>query len=373
MNSRHSHGWLGAAIAAGGITLGSLALPAMAQQDSKSKDGTAAGKPKPVQPVRRARPVRPAVIDLEAQAKERRPGQVMPGDGVNTAPIPRQPVPAAVTPAAPEAAPQPGIIEDIPTTSAPAMTPPSARRPGMRAEPLPAIETPAPATETPAPVVSKPFTFPSASSKPSAQIDPAGIAHEPVHEQARNDAPASQPEPAAAPVPVALDPAPTPEQIAATGIDALIVSDLGDPVSSAAAKVTMRSMGGESPSQWRIAGQAWKDPRTGDMLEGKVELRAGMDSDLLVVIDDKVRLSVSRLGRVVVERTIESSGQPIATITLARGAIEVSPMPDTSDGGLLARVKTPDQMFGIRAAATAPPVRVEYDAFTGTKRKTAIR
>lgn len=67
------------------------------------------------QGVRRRQPVREPIIDLEEQARQRRPGQVMPGDGVpdyeppaETAepatPAPAQPAPAATEPTEPGAA-----------------------------------------------------------------------------------------------------------------------------------------------------------------------------------------------------------------------------------------------------------------------------
>lgn len=80
------------------------------------------------QPVRRREPVRRPIIDLEKQAEERRPGQVMPGDGV---PDYVPPEPAPVEPAAepevepaqqpvielPEPASAPPVLQQAPSTT----------------------------------------------------------------------------------------------------------------------------------------------------------------------------------------------------------------------------------------------------------------
>lgn len=79
------------------------------------------------QPVQRREPVRRPIIDLEKQAQERRPGQVMPGDGVPDY------VPPEKTPAAPEPAPAP--IEAAPEAAQPAAQGAPADAPVLHVQP----------------------------------------------------------------------------------------------------------------------------------------------------------------------------------------------------------------------------------------------
>ena len=57
-----------------------------------------------------------------------------------------------------------------------------------------------------------------------------------------------------------------------------------------------------------------------------------------------------------------AAGGSAVSVSLTRGAAEVTPISETSQ--MFARIHTPDADFGL-----AGPVRVEYDAFTGTHRK----
>ncbi len=84
------------------------------------------------EPVRRRPPVREPIIDLEKQAGQRRPGQVMPGDGVpdyeppaeTPKPVVEEPAPEPAEPSA--AQPAQPVIEPAPAAAEPAVqAPPS--------------------------------------------------------------------------------------------------------------------------------------------------------------------------------------------------------------------------------------------------------
>jgi len=149
-------------------------------------------------------------------------------------------------------------------------------------------------------------------------------------------------------------------------LDDRIVSRMPAPASFGPARVSLRSVSGDpSQAQWRTGSTAWRSPEAGESVEGRIEVRAGIDADVKVVVDDAVEITIARLGRVIIERAAEVGGGSLPAITVARGAIEVRLLKEEGVGSedAHARVRTPDQTFGVRGA-----VRVEYDAFGGTRR-----
>lgn len=400
---------------------------AQAQQQADSVAKRQEANRRMLQPIRHARPVRPPVIDLEAMAKERRPGQVLPGDAYVSGALPLGArhdeaigLPNTAAPQMPRvtkaAAPKTGAQRaDVPTLAMSAAAPVgalaaesvpapvagrdsgvSAGSPGTPAAPMQAshaiVHEPDPAASSrpaqqapgssaavePAPIAHAPFAHEPVTHEPAA---PAQIIHESV-DHAEPAAAAGSPapvEPAAqavpAPVPVAevVMNGPTASEIADRGVEALVIAHMPSAQRTAPAKISVASVGGGAgAAQWRMMDQPWRAPVAGELLEGKIEVRAGIDAEVTVVIDDQVRLTVSRLGRVVIERTVEPDGSVIPSIALARGAVEVRPAPGAS--GTLARVRTPDQAFGLRTAAADGRdigIRVEYDAFTGTRTRLA--
>lgn len=455
-----------------GTTLAQSGTPAPRDDDQPTA--------RPIQPAR-AKGVRRPVIDLERMAKERRPGQVLPGDpppfadkpaapGVLPkdllAPIPRQPARIAepVNPPAPVAAPanpapapermpvperpiaprtEPAQISPAPAptpapapaepaaSSAPAQpgvmvsdvftgTPPAATVPMTElrpAEPVastapiqPEAATPeapvapsqpeptlaAPATEQPRGIVlieaappaqpAEPPAAPIATPIEAAPIQPAQPIAEPAPTPTPVPAAASieATAPAARPAPEetrGVSPAPTPPRVAIAEpqrdvppprdqtvglLDERIVPRMPAPASLGPCRVSLRSVAGDaSQAQWRTGSTAWRSPEVGESVEGRIEVRAGIDADVRIVIDDAVEVTLTRLGRVIIERAVEVGGGTLPAITVARGAIEVRPLKEEGAGSenAHARVRTPDQTFGVRG-----PLRVEYDAFGGTRR-----
>ena len=124
--------------------------------------GTAAGQPEgsaPQKPddktrvtqptVRRTRPVRKSVVDLEAQARERRPGQVMPGDpppyaAGAPAPTPRIQTRPDGTLDLPSAASPAGAVVTPSATDAPAVSFSDRALGNAPPEPAPATMQPVP-------------------------------------------------------------------------------------------------------------------------------------------------------------------------------------------------------------------------------------
>ena len=75
------------------------------------------------------------------------------------------------------------------------------------------------------------------------------------------------------------------------------------------------------------------------------------------------------LGRATIERCVEPRGATSVGVGVTRRAVEIRPVgAAVATGGaspqMFARVRTPDQVFGLTG-----PLRVEYDAFSGTKRR----
>lgn len=375
------------------LALAAIAAPAAlahaAPEDAKTSDPKAAEQATPPANPRRTRPVRKPIIDLKKQAAERRPGQVMPGD----------PTPAGATNIPPAAELQDRPIDLIDAAAAPraelkpapetAITPrsqPQAQQAQPQPEPAP---IPQPAAQPTQPIAqpTEPLSAPPVPSEPAlAPVVPVPATHPepiaapaapPVAAQAAPSEPEPMPEvrvvqvqpsqgldettpaqPAAQPEPVAA-PKPQPTRVAPQPSRGL-VDQLSSPSSTGPIALTVKRAG--PGVQWRLEGASWSSPATDQAITGKIEIRCGLESEIELTLSESATLRVQRLGRVVIEQSTEPDGRVIPSITLARGAIEIIPS-DLGANAMFARIKTPDKLFGVAA-----PMRIEYDAFSGTKR-----
>jgi hypothetical protein len=351
------------------------ALPAANAQTAASKDDAAQKNSAPApQASRKIRSVRKSVVDLEALAKERRPGQVMPGDPtpVLPAPIAARPAPSeethapVATPAAP-VGPPPSTIQ-LPDTA------PSTRnivKPESSADGrTSSIEPPAPSLPPapPSPLAEELHSTPGAMAASSLPQSPKG---EPIAAiaAAASSAPKTshaEPLPQMEPSkPETTSPAPVAEA-PATLVDKTIIPNIPMALSSGPAKIHVDSIPGAADLQWRVPGEAWKTPAAGDTTESKIEFRGGLEAEIVLIVDERVQIRVSRLGRGTIERSAEVGGASAVSLTLSRGVVEIKPVKGATiaPGEMLVRVRTPDQMFGVTGA-----LRIEYEAFTGTRRR----
>jgi hypothetical protein len=389
--------------AAGAILVASTAL---AQTTSASKDDQGAKGTPTTTTLPRTKPVRKPVVDLEKMAKERRPGQVMPGDPAPVVP-PKAPSGEGTIPeATPAVAPPSNGTIQLPDTSPP---PKPALKPTTEAPASP-VSTAMPATTTPAAESMAPSPMSATDLDTPHAAAPAGMTAEPTAATAATTpaattpatpmaevAPAPPPQapmPAAEPAPAMdasygraeplphVEAAPKHEsaapktEVAESGdtiggvgiVDKYIVTAMPMPMSTGSAKVRIESISGDaSDVQWRASGESWRTPAAGDTAESRIEIRAGLDAEMTLVVDDHVEVRIGRLGRALIERAMEPGGGSTMSITLSRGAAEIRPAGagESAPGVMFARVKTPDQVFGLTG-----PLRVEYDAFTGTRRRT---
>lgn len=372
-----------------------------------------AAKPKSKRATMASTPmVRRAVIDLEAMAKERREGQILPGDPspggvagatvdlpdtgapntgalVEPAPVPvpirrsleptLKPAPRP-TPAQPEAATSTAkvIVPDAPV-AAPA---------GDAGEdPLPELAAPEMSAtnqaDTPQPVrVSEPVEV----SEPKVAVEPEVSAATP--------APVTAPATAHAATIPAMDPAPTTvpartHVVVATDIQPSRIDTATDasgktisvepPAVSVLGPVKARVIRTSGAGvEWRSGDTDWSSIPPDAQATGRVEVRAGLDGDTLLVVEDHVEIRIGRLARAVIETAGEADGTKSVHVTLSRGLVEVRLVGGASggqgggqgggDGGWsrwVARVRTPD-----RGVVVMAPSSVEYDAFSGTRLKT---
>lgn len=369
-----THGWMLVCVTLLGQPLAAHAQPAENDPSAQPEQARSQEAPAPAPSPRRARSIRKPIIDLRALARDRRPGQVMPGDPTPlSSPIPElaplppaapAPSPVRVEPGPPdgpidlpESAPIRKPILNVPANE-PAATPSAAPAPQIAAQP-----DPAPAAITPIPVpVPVPVPAQEPVPPPPAAIDPAPVVPN-VQVVPVAPAPADpvqpDPAPASAPVPVeASAPISKPENV--------IVAELEPALNFGPAALRVERRTGAT--QWRSADAGatvpWTSISPGDSATGRFEIRAGIDADAEIIVDDRVVVRLSRLGRAIIERSNERGGSSLVSVALARGTIEIAPLDPAAPRQLFARVKTPDQSFGV-----AGPVRVEYDAFSGTRRR----
>lgn len=406
MNTRTITGWMGAAGLA--VAIAAASAPAQTPREDARKQPDAAGLPK------RVRAVRKPVVDLDSMAKERRPGQVMPGDPTPAASAGMQATratPAVKTTStvesdgapAPETRPitqqslEPSAAksqEKLPDTAPyhkPVLRPYDDRspRPKSEEELAPSIVTEP--TPTPDPRTAMASAAGSVSGgaplSPAASAERAEATPMPREEASPRTEPRAEPrtEPraeanpaverstvtATAPTnrtnpPPNVPPIPVIPTVPAPTIDGPVMTNLPAATSMTGASVRVESVSGDPAAvQWRVGGGAWSTPAPGQTAEGKVEVRMGLDSHMTLTADGTTEVRVPPLGHATIERAREPGSGSSVLVSVSRGSVEVRPI-GTPGGasGLYARVKTPDQSFGL-----VGPVRVEFSAFTGTKRK----
>lgn len=389
--------------------------PRDAQGDS-SRTPTGVKRPSPV--------LRKPIINLEDQAKARRPGQIMPGDPAPNAgpsgamieipaservdpaptpvPIKREPrsredrprvsSPAAEMPAesAAPASPSASAEDSVPASSAPApsartveRTPPkaaasvpatpaapkpatSAAAEAPQAEPLPELSQPAPEQHEAARPVAAVATDIAAPANELAQAKPVDRERAPAIDRPESQsspalAPTAEPAPRAVPQPEPRVTAPSEALSQSPQADLPPVTVLGP------SSVAVLRTSGDGSVEWRQGDASWSPAATAATASGRVEIRAGLDGDAVFVINDRVELRVGRLARVAIETATEGDGSKTIHLTLGRGAVEVRPVPGAQGSGWsqwIARIRTPD-----RAVALIGPSSIEYDAFAGSRIK----
>lgn len=339
------------------------------------------------------------MVDLDAMAKDRRPGQVMPGDpspmgGVATkvptgnagaiAGVPTAADKPVTVASLEQNANKPQIkLPDTAPYNKPVLKPvgDSGARPDVlngtmpAPEPEPVVESkmvenvtaptpaPAPVAAVAAPVAER--VVPVVEAAPV--VEPAAsVAAVPVPQ--RVEPKIAQKMIERAPVPAAPVGAVVPVPASAL-VDGVVMMQVPSALSTSGASVRVESITGDAAGvQWRIGNGPWTTPTVGQTAEGKIEVRAGLDGQVVLVVDGLAELRVTRLGRATIERCTESRGATSVGLGVTRGAVEVRPvgaaLQEGARGQMFARVRTPDQVFGL-----VGPLRVEYDAFSGTKRR----
>lgn len=316
------------------------------------------------QPVRRGRVIRRPVIDLEKQATQRRPGQVLPGDPPPekfSAPMQEPAKPAAAAPLlspSPEmAAPRAGdrdastgrTMKAAPSPLVPEQAGAAAPAPVPSADQAPS-RAPSPAPEQEAPVAPPPPAPAAATAPaPASQVDDAG-----AHEGARSAANSSE-DTAPAPVKVVARPVGTPPTPASPRPQAFATARAGSPAS-----VRVESLDGTTGLQWRGLGDQpgpWTDAPLNASDQGRIEVRTGLDAIATLRLNEQVTVRIAPLSRVVVESSIDTHRPMLA---ISRGSVEVIEVAGV-EGTL---VRTPDLPAGM---PVQPGSRVAYSAFTGMR------
>ncbi len=157
-----------------------------------------------------------------------------------------------------------------------------------------------------------------------------------------------------------------PQVAGVTLVDGVVLTQVPMALSTGGASVRLESISGDGAGvQWRVGDGPWTTPSAGQTADGRVEVRAGLDAQAVLVVDGTAQLRVSRLGRATIERCAEPRAASSVSVQVLRGAVEIRPLGEAAaTGQMFARVRTPDQGFGLTG-----PLRVEYDAFTGTRRR----
>lgn len=339
--------------AAAGAAIVFSTVPAQAQTG-----GAGASKPRAsgssgpaARPVRRGRVYKRPLVDIEKQAQERRPGQVLPGDPPREkfAPPVVEPKDApGATPAPPTPVETPislpgdttrdggtgRLLKDAPTP----IDPNSGPRGGA---PVPAT-TPAPApAPAPAPKPSDAASFESGLSPvPGSETASAGEAP---------DLP-GEPHQSTGAVPSASTP---------VARSTATVSSITNTPADVAVRVVNAANAGV---EWRAVGGAWRPLVSGDAATGRFEVRTGVDGEALIRVGDRVAVLVPPLSRVSIAR--RSADSPEAAFTIDRGAIELRATEGGGSEPVQSWVCTPDRTAGFESL---PGVRIGYSAFSGTR------
>lgn len=289
----------------------------------------------PTKTVRRGKTVRQPVIDLEKQAMERRPGQVLPGD-----PPPEK----FAAPLADPAAAKPGQAPPMPV----ATELPSEGKDGTTGQPLKAAPVPVDPAAGPRPA-SKPVAKPAPAEPPKA-AEP-----EPANEPAID-----LPKAAADELQMLKDPTERAANSSGTAADALY--------SWQPTNVVVTGITGDAGGfQWRQADQPdapWQSAGPGWTSDGRFQIRTGLGTEVTVLVGGSVEVKVRRLSRVTIEQAAALGSAPsqVPSVRVDHGSVELMPVESGASAATL--VRSPDRADGFASSAGE---KVTYNAFKGTR------
>lgn len=324
-------------VAGGALLLGAMPVHAQTPSTSAAKPQVTRPTTPAAQAVRRGRPYKRPLVDLEKQARERRPGQVLPGDPPREqfAPPMIEPKAAPIAePPAPVAAPAGDATRDATTGQI------------LKEAPTPVDPNNGPRGGSPA------NGSDPAPKPPPAEPDSLEAGVTPVP----GSATASAGELAVAPREAAQSSAAiAPSALGAAARSTATVYSIANRPVDADVRVTSAA---PRDIEWRPEGGAWRPLAAGEVATGQFEIRSGVDGEAVVSVDGRVAVRVTPLSRVAVARRGADSNDPM--ITIERGAIEllaaiVEPVQSW--------ICTPDRTAGF---ASLPGVRIGYSAFSGT-------
>lgn len=348
--------WAALILAGAAITIGVGPAQAQSSGTSTAKPQAAKSSTPAARPVRRGRIYKRPLVDLEKQAHERRPGQVMPGDP------PREKFAPPPAPPAPHTPPVEQKAAHEPPPTPIAIPPNDATRDSstgqmLKEPPTPVDPNSGPRGGAPASVPTpSPATSPESEHSHTASFE-SGLSPMPGSETA------SVGEAAVAP----RDSLQTPTTVATGGpapaaqSTATVYSITNEPADASVRVVSA----GASGAEWRALGGAWRPLAAGDAATGRFEVRTGVDGHALIEFDGRVAVFVPPLSRITIAR--RSADSPEAVFTIARGAIELRAASGGGEGGsqpVQSWVCTPDRTAGFESL---PGVRIGYSAFSGTK------
>lgn len=337
--------------------------------------------------LRNGRPVKPAVINLAAQAQDRRDGQVLPGD-----PAPARSTPRYVQSQAQGAlAPEPGVMTGVPVVQlaepAPiALTnPPAATRVVVPAptavptEPLVVVPVrPSVSTEpgkmfgemTPG-ASGESYTQASPAWRPSTQNGAEGTAHPNVvyaDERAVAETHANADwahESAAIAVPSDSTAIPGNHNGSPRAVAAASVLTTFARIDGTGTNIRYRMLDDVSG----LSGIAWTTPGTGDKINGRIEIETAQGASAVVMMGDEVKLMLSPASRVRLEKQLNSKGGTELAVELTRGEVDIQPL-NTDELGLSrspVRVRTPDKTYTTRVG-----LKVHFNAESGTTQQVIV-
>ncbi len=304
--------------------------------------------------------VRRPLIDLEAQARHLRDGQIVPGQP-NPNPNPRPAPAAAAVP--PSAGPADDTLIDLPSSTprpAPAASAPPAP---------PAPVEPAPAPTSPSePIAAIAGGTDTLGSGPAAVDERSLAAVSPEGAPAVRDQRIEQEAPRPRRTPSAsADAGGAGGSARARASEPLNLGRSDDVAALGPARARVLRVSGGPGVEWRAGDGGWMPIEPGASAAGRVEVRAGLDGDAELLVDDRLVVRVDRLARLSIELAQERDGTSSVHIALARGTVHLLPPPGGAPAipgwsSALARVRTPDRDLVITRAGA-----VTYDAFTGAR------
>jgi len=261
--------------------------------------------------------IRRSVLDLLAEVKKPRQGEIRPET---------EPTPAPAPPAAPEAAPSNGSATARPET-------------GESSPTTSTGEVPAPGVKPTAKPIVKPDAEPAEHTDPRK---PAGRSdtHAPATTDAADTSRAARPTPSITRTPLV--------QASGTRFVAFDKANLH----------VLEQHGNATLIQWRLADDgtgkpgAWEPVPADAQITERREFRTGVGVSLDVRIDDQATVTVGPLSRVLLDRRVRSDATSFPGVTLSRGEITIDEKNSSE-----VFVKTGSDTFLARSG------RVTFDGF----------